>query len=287
MRICEDGKDIIIKDTKQFDLTHTFDCGQCFRWNRQEEGYFGVAMGKALYITQSGSDITLHNTTLADYKQVWEGYFDLGRDYAKIQYTLSGDPVLSAAMLHGSGIRILAQDTFETLISFIISANNNIPRIKLIVERLCQNFGQPLEYGEKYYMFPTPERLAACSLEDLSVVKAGFRDKYILDAARKVVSGDIQLEQLKAVSFAKAKAELMRIKGVGEKVANCIVLFGLGHYSAFPIDVWIKRIIDHYYFGGEDANCDIGEFAKGKFGDLGGFAQQYLFYYARENKVAK
>jgi len=150
------------------------------------------------------------------------------------------------------------------------------------------HFGETVEYeGDMYHTFPSAERLVQCSLDDLDVIRAGFRAKYILDAAGKVASGELELEPLGAASYERAKSELMRVKGVGEKVANCVVLFGLGHHSAFPVDVWVRRIVEHYYFNGGDADCDIANFAQSRFGNLGGYAQQYLFYYARDMKIMR
>lgn len=283
------GKNFIISGCDEFNLVHTFECGQCFRWNIRPDGsYVGVHMGKALRIARFGEQITFFDTTENDFKTTWKKYFDLERDYKKIQTHLSSDPVLKNAIKEGSGIRILAQDPFETIISFIISANNNIPRIKLIIERLCALYGDKINaYGETYYSFPDAKTLSLLTREDLAPIKAGFRDKYILDAAKKVHSGEVDIDSIFKMDYESAKDELKKIKGVGEKVANCILLFGFGKLNAFPVDVWIRRIIEHYYFNGNEAGCDINEFAHERFGELGGFAQQYLFYYARENKIAK
>ncbi|MBE7026528.1 MAG: DNA-3-methyladenine glycosylase 2 [Ruminococcaceae bacterium] len=289
MKIQVSGSDIIITGCTEFDLVHTFECGQCFRWNKTQDGqYEGVFGKKALKAAQQDDKITLFNTTIDEYENIWKGYFDLDRDYAGIQKILSkDDDVLKNAVKEGRGIRILSQEPFETIISFIISANNNIPRIKLIIERMCTLFGQKIEaYGREYCTFPDAKKIAALSREDLEPIKAGFRDKYILDAAQKICSGEVDIDKIATMDYESAKSELKKIKGVGDKVANCILLFGFGHKNAFPVDVWIRRIVEHYYFNGE-AMGDIGEFAKKRFGELGGFAQQYLFYYARENKLEK
>lgn len=286
MKVCEKNGNIVLQNVKDFNLTHIFECGQCFRWNKENDGYFGVAMGKPLYITQNNSTVTLHNTDIETFNSVWKSYFDLDTDYGKIKSSLSFDSVLKTATEFGYGIRILRQDAFECLISFIISASNNIPRIKRIIELLCQNFGEKItENKETFYLFPTPERLSALSLEDLAVIRAGFRDKYILAAAKLVKNGQIDLECLKAASFGYAKSELLKIAGVGEKVASCILLFGLQKYEGFPIDVWVKRILEYCWFDTEQPKESLSEFAEKKFGNLCGFAQQYLFYWARENKI--
>ena len=281
------GKDLVIMGLKDFDLKHIFDCGQCFRWNEDADGsYVGVARGKALRIKQSGDSVTLFGTSEEDFRNIWYDYFDLARDYGEIKKSLSGDSVMRTAISYGEGIRILNQDLWETVVSFIISASNNIPRIKGIVERLCKLCGKEIEYmGEVYYSFPDAETLASLTVEDIAPIRAGFRDKYILDAARRFASGDIDEKYIHSLDAEGAKKELLRINGIGNKVANCILLFGLSHTEAFPVDVWIKRIMEYCYFGSERSIGEVAAFAEEKFGALGGFAQQYLFFYAREGKI--
>lgn len=288
MKFERDGKDLIILDAEDFDLAHTFDCGQCFRWERLAENeYIGIAFSKALRIKKEGDRITLFDTKSSDWENLWHNYFDFGTSYADIKKKLSDDPVLKEAIAFGGGIRILNQEPFEALISFIISASNNIPRIKGIIDRLCRNFGNEIKYmGKSYYTFPTAEKLAALTLEEISVIRAGFRDKYILSAARLAANGELDLETLKKATVADAKAKLMSINGVGNKVSDCVLLFGLGKCDSFPVDVWVKRIMEHCYFGGRDtAISDISAYATEHFGEYGGYAQQYLFYWARENKI--
>ena len=287
MKVIFENGNTVLKNVKDFNLRHIFDCGQCFRWNLDADGaYEGVAKGHALRISQSGENVVLYQTSVEEFQDIWYDYFDFSRDYGKIKEELSADDVLKKAIPYGDGIRILKQELFETVISFIISASNNIPRIKKIVENLCCNFGEKISYmGEIFYTFPTPEKINSLTLEDLSVIKAGFRDKYILDAAEKFVSGEISYDKLLNMSAADAKKMLMTIKGVGNKVADCIVLFGLSKCESFPVDVWIKRIMEYCYFDGEESIEKISAFAKEKFGVLGGYAQQYLFFYARENKI--
>lgn len=286
MNIYEKNSDLILENAEDFDLKQIFDCGQCFRWDSYDEGYLGIAYGLPLYVTQHDKTVTLHNTTLADWNSVWKDYFDADRDYGKIKHTLSADPVMKNAISFGEGIRILNQEPFECLISFIISASNNIPRIKKIIDALCRSFGDKREYmGKCFYTFPSPECLASLDLSDLSVIRAGFRDKYILAAAKCVSDGMIDLECLKKSSAEYAKSQLLKLPGVGNKVADCVLLFGFGKYSSFPIDVWIKRIMEYCYTGSEQPRDEIAALADKKFGTLGGFAQQYLFYWARENKI--
>ena len=283
---CKNGN-VLLTDTDSFELSHIFDCGQCFRWNRNPDGSFsGVAMDRALKISKHDGKVIFHNTSIDDFNNIWREYFDFKTSYSEIKKELSSDKILKEAIGYGDGIRILKQDLWECVVSFIISASNNIPRIKKIVENLCCNFGEKISYmGEVFYTFPTPEKINSLTLEDLSVIKAGFRDKYILDAAEKFVSGEISYEMFENMSAEDAKKMLMTIKGVGNKVADCIVLFGLSKCESFPVDVWIKRIMEYCYFDGEESIEKISAFAKEKFGTLGGYAQQYLFFYARENKI--
>lgn len=289
MNIRQENNNLILENINDFKLSDIFECGQCFRWNCTEDGsYIGVAAKKALKISQTEDKIILFNTNEKDFRAIWYDYFDLGRNYSEIRKSLKADSNLKEAFEYGLGIRLLRQDLWECLVSFIISASNNIPRIKKIVELFCKNFGEEINYmGNTYYAFPTPEKTASLSLEDLSVIRAGFRDKYILDAAKKFLSDpEMTAEHLCEISSAEAKNILMRINGVGNKVADCVLLFGLRKYDCFPIDVWMKRIMEYCYFGGNPQGIKtLSEYAKAHFGELGGFAQQYLFFYARENKI--
>ena len=280
--------DLVITGIKDFNLKHIFDCGQCFRFNEVAENtYFGIAGRKALKIAQSGDSVILYDTTEEDFHNIWFDYFDLGRNYREIKERLSSDDVMREAISYGDGIRILNQDLWEAVISFIISASNNIPRIKGIIERFCENYGQKIEYmGNTYYSFPDIETTASLTKDDLAVIRSGFRDKYIMDAAKKFSSGELSDKYIKSLSTPDAKKALMSINGVGNKVSDCILLFGLGRVDSFPVDVWIKRVMEYCYFDSKQQSIDtISEFADKHFGDIGGFAQQYLFFYARENKI--
>ncbi len=284
------NNDIVITGQPDFELSHIFDCGQCFRFNRQTDGsYLGTAFGKTIRISKHNNEIILHDASIEDFKNIWHGFFDLGRSYGAVKDKLtgSGDPVMLAATAYGSGIRILNQDLWETMISFIISASNNIPRIKKIIELLCANFGDVHTYlGGTYYSFPSPERLSKLSLEDLSVIRAGFRDKYILNCAQQVVSGKIDLDEISSLPTPEAKKALMGVLGIGNKVSDCILLFGMQRFDSFPVDVWIKRIMEYCYFENTKQSIKtISAYANDKFGELGGIAQQYLFFYARELKI--
>ncbi|MBE6787609.1 MAG: DNA-3-methyladenine glycosylase 2 family protein [Ruminococcaceae bacterium] len=259
---------------EEFDLPHTLDCGQAFRWVSDQNGkWSGVAFGKYLELekTKDGT-IVLYNTTKEDYENIWYDYFDLSRNYKEIVENLSQNEVLKKACEYSYGIRVLNQEPFETLCSFIISQNNNIKRIKGIIERLCENFG---EYKNGYYAFPTAEKIAGLTLEDLAVLRSGFRAKYLLDAAKKVVNGEVDLQNLKNLPLDEARTELMKIVGVGPKVADCCLLFSHRHTSAFPKDVWIKRAMEVLFNGELPKNAQ----------KYAGIAQQYIFFYARDTKL--
>ena len=270
-----DNNNVYITNYGGFDLPHTLDCGQAFRWEETENGiWHGVAFNKYLELEKlADGTVVLYNTSKEDFEGVWLHYFDLDRDYDGIINAISADETLKRASEYAHGIRVLNQEPWETLCSFIISQNNNIKRIKGIISRLCENFG---ENKGGYYTFPTAEKIAGLTLEDLSVLRSGFRAKYILDAARKVSSGEVELKKLKAATTDGARDELMKITGVGPKVADCVLLFGLEHADAFPKDVWIKRAMQ-VLFDGELPEC-----AK----PYAGIAQQCIFLFARETKLA-
>ncbi len=268
------NNNVYIKGIDEFDLPHTLDCGQAFRWVCDDNDIWsGVAFNKFLRLQRlNDGTVALYNTTKEEFETVWYDYFDLERNYAQIKEFLSQDEILKKASDYSYGIRILNQEPFETLCSFIISQNNNIKRIKGIIERLCENFG---EEKDGYYTFPTPQKIASLTLDDLSVLRSGFRAKYLLDAAKKVADGKINLYNLKKLPLEEAREELMKIKGVGPKVADCCLLFSHRHIDAFPKDVWIKRAMEILFQG------DLPEFAK----KYAGIAQQYIFFYARDTKL--
>lgn len=257
---------------ENFDIRRTFLCGQCFRWKEGENGVFtGVAGGRPLTLSQHGSDVTLHDIQEQDIP-FWENYFDLGTDYAACIRTLSADEMLGTACAASPGIRILRQEPFETLISFIISQNNNIPRIAGIIDRLCEGFGTDIG---GVYAFPTREQMSGLTPEDLAPLRAGFRARYIVDAVEKVGAGIVDFDRIDRLPLAEAREELKLITGVGDKVADCVLLFAFHKTDAFPKDVWVKRIMAQYYPGG------LPECTKG----IEGIAQQYLFDYVRNLSV--
>ena len=287
MNITENQSSIIIEGIRDFDLDHTFDNGQCFRWNREDDGsYTGVAFGKIVNVSLDNGVLVMENTTKDEFQEVWRRYFDLDRDYGEIKTFLSQkDPAMKIAISYGWGMRILRQDPWEMIISFIVSQNNNIPRIKKCIEGLCANHGSPMgTYRERtYYAFPAADELAGLSLEDLDICRLGYRAKYIIETARQIMSCGVEsLQKLSETAPEEAYEFLVGLSGVGPKVANCIMLFGLGRYDSFPLDVWIKRVMHQVYCIEEGNTAKMKEYADSHFGNLGGIAQQYLFYYARE-----
>lgn len=261
-------KNLVLTNAKHLNIALCLDCGQAFRWQKNEKDEWqGVAYNKHLTLKQENNTITFYNTSKEDFEAIWVKYFDLERDYEKIISTYTEESLATACKAY-EGIRILKQDEWEAICSFIISANNNIPRIKGIIERLCEAYGEKIEGG---YTFPTPEKIAGLTVEDLAVIRSGFRAKYIIDAAQKIASGQVNIESIKAMPFDEAKNELLKIKGVGEKVAQCALLYGFGRVEAFPVDVWVKRIVSELYPDG------LPECIKG----TEGIAQQYLFHWRR------
>ena len=285
MKIVEKDNSIEILDITDFNPEHIFMCGQCFRWDETEDkSYTGVAFGKVINVSAFENRIIIKNTTKSEFESIWKCYLDLDTDYSQIKKTFSEDVHISRAMDFGWGIRILNQDVFECLISFIISTQNTIPRIKKIVSRLCEKYGNKLEYDNKtYYTFPGLDELIDVTEDELAFLKAGYRASYIVDAIRKLENGEVSLENIGNMTYADAKKELMKIKGVGPKVADCVLLFSCGKKEAFPIDVWVKRTMQTLYLNEKASESNISDFANNYFGTYAGVAQQYLFYYAREN----
>lgn len=279
---------IIIKDFKHFDPIHTFECGQCFRWKQiSGNNWFGVVKDLAVNLEWNGKDLIFHDTKEDDFLRVWYPYFDLDRDYGEIKEKLQkDDPVMKEAISFGHGIRLLRQDFQETLISFLISQNNGIPRIRKIVESLAQHFGEPIVCAKPdIKTFPSCESLARIGLEELRIIRAGYRDKYIKKTAQQICLGEVDMDILKKGDPSQSRDEMKKLFGVGEKVADCTLLFSGIRYDIFPVDRWVRRVMAELYIGHEAENEEVNRFAIKKFGALAGFAQQYLFYYAREKKI--
>ncbi len=262
---------MVISGIKDFDLAQTLDCGQAFRWREQEDGSFvGVAHGKLITFKKDEDILTVDGATEEEFQSIWRNYLDLDLDYGSIKSELSAlHPILSEAAQFAPGIRILNQEPWEALCSFIISQNNNIPRIKGIVERLCQGFGEQIK--DDFHTFPSAEKIASLSPEDLAPIRAGFRARYIIDGAQKIASGEIDLEDVRKMEIEQARQELMKITGVGVKVADCTLLYGLHRLDCFPLDVWRKRAMATLF----------PEMKPSDFGKYGGIAQQYIFHYSR------
>ena len=290
MNIYSEDKNVIIEDAKDFDIEDILECGQCFHFIRlDDKDYELMAYGKYLHIKQieekedkknkvktkkdtvknntgcddenNSSRIVLYNTSMEDYNGIWSRYFDMEVDYSDIKNkVLTSDERLKEAVMAKAGIRILKQDFFETLISFIISQNKQIPHIKQIVHTISERYGDKILLSDEraVYTFPSVERLYEVSEDELRECKVGFRAPYIRDAVCKVYSGEINEEKLRGMSFNDAREALMTIKGVGEKVANCVLLYGLSFTNAFPVDVWMQRILEYMYFG-EDTKKEIIE----------------------------
>lgn len=271
MNVSYVGNDIILDDVKCLDLDLTLDCGQAFRWEKQaDSSWSGVVKGVFLNISKMGDTIILKNTSKDDFENIWIDYFDFNKDYVEICDTLKQDTLLAPTVDAYYGIRILNQDSWEALCSFVISQQNNIKRIKGIISRLCRIYGEEVRSG--FYSFPSAERLSNLTVEDFENLGTGYRAKYLERLAKDVASGAIDLEKIKTLSLDDARKELLNIYGVGIKVANCALLFGFGFYDAFPVDVWMKRVMEYYPDG--LPQC---------FDGIGGIAQQYLFHWARNH----
>lgn len=298
----------ILEEVKNFDIKQILECGQCFRWDKiSDTEYIVVAFGRVIEISQKGNEVTIHNTNEEDFNNIWLHYFDLETNYDEIKDNLSKDEILRKSIEYGYGIRILNQDPFEMLISFIISARNSIPSIKKTVKRICEKWGDKITYKDnEYYTFPKPEQIASATLEEIQETGASFRSKYIVDTVKKVNEAlatkkdyeankdkyderpevlDYDLEYIKDLNDNECHIALQKFMGVGAKVADCIMLFSMKKKSAFPVDVWVKRAMIHFYVAPDVSLNKMRVFARDKFGKYSGMAQQYLFYYARENKI--
>ena len=282
---------ILDVDLDSFNLVHIFECGQCFRWEKQEdESYIGIIKDTVLRIKIVDGKVYVKGVTLLDdIEEYLNFYFDLNTDYNKYKTKLlNKDEYLKRSVEFGYGIRILNQDLWETIISFIISANNNIPRIKKIINAISREYGNKIVFENKeYYTFPNVENLSKASVEDLRKLGLGFRDKRVYTTTHMVLENKIDLKELKNFdSTLKMKEELLKLDGVGEKVADCILLFALQRRDAFPVDVWVRRVMnDLYIHSDNEEKLDkkmIRNIAEEKFEDIAGIAQQYLFYWRRE-----
>ncbi len=280
-----------LKNAKSFELKDIFDCGQCFRWNEQENGsYTGVFGKNVLNVQKQGKDIIFEGICETSIKETVEYYFDLNCNYEEIKETLAKiDNNMKTSIEYGQGIRILNQDLWETIISFIISANNNIPRIKGIIERLSKKYGKEISWkNEKYYTFPTVNELKDVTIQEYRKLGLGFRDVRLYETTKMILEKQVDIDKLKEnPNTREVRNELLKLSGVGPKVADCILLFSdLKRFDVFPIDVWVGRVMNDLYIKNPDekkvSKKQIERIAKEKFGDLQGLAQQYLFYWRRE-----
>lgn len=281
----------VIDNCTTFELKDIFECGQCFRWNKdQYDSYIGVVNSNVIKVTKNENVVTFKSIGEDNLKELVTYYFDLERDYEKIKKELSKiDENMKKSIEYGKGIRILNQNLWETIISFIISANNNIPRIKGIIDRISKAYGKEIIFEQKsYYTFPTVDELSKASVEDLRELGLGFRDVRVYETTKMIKEKQVDLDYLsKERDFKKVRDVLLTLPGVGPKVADCILLFSsLKRWEAFPIDVWVRRVMNELYIGNEDETKvkkeQIEKIAYEKFGSLAGIAQQYLFYWKRE-----
>jgi len=292
IKIYEKDNLVIIEAVNDFNIEQTMECGQCFHFEKIADLEYGVvSMNKFIHIRQEKDTLYCMQTSLMDVEGYWIRYFDLERDYSAIKaHLISTDERLKAPIEDKYGVRILNQEFEETLMSFIISQNKQIPHIKQIVRNISKKYGIFLgSVGEiDFYSFPDICALESITEEGFKEMRTGFRAGYLLDASKNMTLGMVKREKFDNLSEDDARKLLMSIKGVGEKVANCVMLFSLGYRNSFPVDVWIKRIMEEMYFDGKDTKKEIiGEYAKKNFGEYGGYAQQYLFYYGREKNLGK
>lgn len=280
----------ILENCKSFELKDIFDCGQCFRWNKEEDGsYTGVVRENVFNVKKEGNKITFIGMCNENIEKLVEDYFDLDRDYEEIKSKLEKiDEHMKTSIEYGKGIRILNQDLWEMIISYIISANNNIPRIKGIIEKLSEKYGKEIVWKDKkYYTFPTPEELKNVKVSEFRSLGVGFRDVRLYETTQMILDKKIDLEKLQLnPKTNEVREELLKLSGVGPKVADCILLFStLKRFDVFPIDVWVRRVMNDLYIKQEDeekvSKKQIEKMAREKFGDLEGIAQQYLFYWRR------
>lgn len=307
MEYYEKENSVVLKNVKNFNIEGILECGQCFRFEKIENlKYKIVAYGKVLYITQTEDSVEFTPCNKEDFENIWYDYFDLDTDYNNIIEEISkNDPIMKSATEYADGIRLLNQEPYECLLSFIISQNNNIPRIKKIIKAMAETYGKSLgsyinavnqgwggmaeTYGKSLgdeYAFPRLEEIENATVEDLMELRMGFRAKYIFDCISKLKNGEVDLSKANTLNTDDLRKELISIKGVGQKVADCVLLFSLKRRETFPTDVWIKRVMEHLYFNDEEKDIkEIHAYAQEKWGKYCGYAQQYLFYYARSLKI--
>ena len=283
-------QEYIIEKQDSFELKHIFECGQCFRWNLEEDkSYTGVIKDAVINVKQENDKIIFKGICKNNLEHIIKDYFDLNNDYNNIKEKLAKiDNFMKTSIEFGNGIRILHQDFWECIISFIISANNNIPRIKKIIERISQKYGDPIEFeGKVYYTFPTPKQLSKATIQDLRELGLGFRDQRVYETTRMIQEKQVDLSKIQEMNDTDLiREELLKLPGVGPKVADCIMLFSLKRFDVFPIDVWVRRVMNELYIHNQNeekvSKKVLNDLAEKKFLGMAGIAQQYLFYWKRE-----
>lgn len=288
--IVESPQGLILREDS-FNPTHIFECGQAFNFHKEEDGsYTAVFLNMIINLREKEDYVLVRNVSLEDFYEYFYDYFDLGTNYGKIKEKLSTDENLKVASDYGYGIRILNQEMFETVISFIISANNGITRIKKAVRIISERYGTYIgEYmGRSYYSFPRPEVLAEVDPGDLrEYARVGFRDVRIVKASQMIRDDYLDFDRDMNLDSLDLKEKLMEMPGIGPKVADCILLFAFHRRETFPVDVWIKRVMETLFIGHEVQKKLVDNYARDIFGENAGYAQQYLFYYGREEKIGK
>ena len=291
MKLYEKDNLVILEDVENFDAKAIFTCGQAFRWYEEKNGSFTtVHLGRVLNVLNEDDKVIFKGTNLEEFNEIWIDYFDLNTNYQSIRKSLANYEILANAMEYGKGIRILNQNHFEMLISFIISANNMIPRIRKSIEVISMRYGKFIceDENRKYYSFPTVEELSKATVEELrEFAKVGFRDKRIFDTVNMIKNENIDLDSFENLETDNLREELLKFSGVGNKVADCIMLFSYKRGEVFPVDVWIKRVMEELFIKEETPVKKISKEADRIFGKYAGYAQQYLFYYGREEKIGK
>lgn len=276
---------VTIKHISDFDPEAILFCGQAFRWAREKNLFRGVAFKRVVCIEMREGTLRIFPASKKDFEEIWEDYFDLKRDYKAVKDGFSKDIILQKGMEYAPGMRVLNQEPFETMISFILSSNNNIKRISGIIEKLCMRYGEKIDFAqETYFAFPDAASLADAEMKDLMECGTGYRARYVKAAAQAVYQG-FNLQALKKMPYAEAKKELTGIPGVGEKVADCILLYSLGFVQAFPLDVWVRRTIFNLYGCSARNDKELNNYICSRFGEYAGLAQQYLFHYVRKNRL--
>lgn len=281
---------VTLENLKDFNAEQIFTCGQCFRWLEQNSNHYrGVVGSRVIDVVQlDDNTVEISPVELEYFYEYLNHYFDFETDYQEIkQLLIKDDSIMEKAVEQGKGIRILNQEPFEILISFIISGNNNIPRIMKAIDGLSRKYGDYIKSAEEkdYYSFPTPEQLRDVSIEDYRALGVGYRDKYIYHAVQNILNGEMDLKDLENLEIDQLKQALMSVKGIGSKIADCIILFAFGRKAAFPVDTWVKKIMKAFYLDDDTKDREILSFATENFGDHAGIAQQYLFYYSRKLKL--